>query len=830
MSSYIIPTSSTFLTELSDRTIFRYYRLKINGVDITDKIFNFSLTGGQQKTYAQWSATLKNKDRSLSAGDYADEPCTIEVKTETSLYYTIFTGYVSEAGLTRERGRTNDDYVKITMYDRQKSRGIKRKPDPAILAGFKVCNPSSISSSIFHYLAALTGVSAYDTSLIDFIIPITEVGSNAAWTELKKLADLYKADMYYRYDGALRFFSPFETSYSTPASEWTFIADASVEQGNTESSVHGKLATSKRAIEANRCTVEFNEYTHLDTQVIYENIENYDSDSGYIDIEISPGEYWPGDGSGDYAALKYQDQDTGEAFDYATDIVTPTIGAVGSGSDIEYTGGTLVLVSFNGSTSATKQQANASEIILQNSSVDICRIRKFQLRGKPYRCDKENTVQDIDPAVTSEEEYVDKNLDGTFASTVAQAQSACIRTVEHGKDNRGLFAFTADWCPVLQRGTVCTLKEAGESDVTIKVLSFVHKNTGEKKTQFSTQIEAEIFDDSTTSRTVATGSTTVSDPAKKTAEDTASAIAVRPTYSELQDGYDDATSGGTTTPSIPTISACEPVGIGGIKLLWDNQPLLTNFARYEIVGSEDCEELSGTFVSGDATVTGTDTSGMTVGDEIQGDNIPSGTTVASITSGTEFEMSADAIGTGTAFYLLVPATANWYALKNDGTDWKDTSASDTDVLILFYVHSDIPFGGTTEDPTGFQLFYKVRRVTKAALSSAWSAVATATTSLISNGSVAAGTLTANKTDTGFLQACFAAISELAAGYDGSGSYSAPSEGDQGADDKRCADISAELFGRELVRREKIIFRNDSRTLTVTAYRLPGCRTSAGRHQ
>ena len=144
--SYNIPTSSDFLTALSDRSNFRYYRLKINGVDLTSKISKFSLSGGQKKDYSQWSVTLLNNDNSIAEGDYAEDEVTIEAKVGSSYFYIIFTGFVSETGASKTRGEIGNNKIKLTFYDRQKSKGIKQKPESAIWP---------IIKSVTHYLLQL---------------------------------------------------------------------------------------------------------------------------------------------------------------------------------------------------------------------------------------------------------------------------------------------------------------------------------------------------------------------------------------------------------------------------------------------------------------------------------------------------------------------------------------------------------------------------------------------------------------------------------------------------------------------------------------------------
>ena len=133
------------------------------------------------------------------------------------------------------------------------------------------------------------------------------------------------------------------------------------------------------------------------------------------------------------AKLNYKDPDSGEGFPIGISIQTPTIGAVGSGSDIECDGGTLTLISFNGSTSDTQQNPGSSEIILKNNTGSTITIRKFEVRGTPLRIQKKITVEDVDATVTDDWDYIDKSIPGKYAVSDTQAHVSTQRWVEFGR-------------------------------------------------------------------------------------------------------------------------------------------------------------------------------------------------------------------------------------------------------------------------------------------------------------------------------------------------------------------------------------------------------------
>ena len=87
---------------------------------------------------------------------------------------------------------------------------------------------------------------------------------------------------------------------------------------------------------------------------------------------------------------------------------------------------------------------------------------------------------------------------------------------------------------------------------------------------------------------------------------------------------------------------------------------------------------------------------------------------------------------------------NWYSLKFDGTDWKDTLGGLTTVYDEEVEHTDIPLAGTVDDPQNRTLYYRVRRVTKAAAQSGWSTVVSATASPVVVGDIAQGSVTTAK--------------------------------------------------------------------------------------
>ncbi len=91
--------------------------------------------------------------------------------------------------------------------------------------------------------------------------------------------------------------------------------------------------------------------------------------------------------------------------------------------------------------------------------------------------------------------------------------------------------------------------------------------------------------------------------------------------------------------------------------------------------------------------------------------------------------------------------SNWYSLAS-GSNWKDTLNDTTATIFYYHTHAGIPNSGTSQEPTGTTLSYRVRRVTSANVESDWSDVVTGTTKIIETGDVAASSITADKIEAG----------------------------------------------------------------------------------
>lgn len=726
--AYFVPCTTAFEDAVKDRTSARYWQVLIDIddddvlEDVTDYIANNDVSGSgrleglfNEAVSNQYRVTLRNPGGIFAEGDFAFAKCEIRAKVGTAEYITIFTGFVDEEGCARSVAYASEDVITVTMFDRSKHIAMRRKVPEAVYVNFKICDSGATSTSIFHQLVYLLGLSDSDLILggaINYTKPYLALdGNSMAWAELQALAVQYLGQLTFRYDGKLMLRSRHETGWSDPSSEWTF--------SEAEENIHkGKMRGGK--IIANRVKTEFDVHTVLSQRQIYRSVQGYNVVTGKCSIPVSPGEYWPGGtNDSDAAELKYLEPDTGEEYPIAINIVTPSIGASGSGNEIECDGGVLTLESFNGvagtNPSKTVQNPGSSQIILKNTTGSTVTITKLDLYGQPIRIDEKVIVRDQDGTVSNEWEYRDKSINGKYAVSPAQATITTQWWVEYGKVKRKYFEIETDWIPQVQEGALVDLvMPTYDINMTCEVVAWNHPAAKGSMGKQITKLTLREW--ITLSPAADPESTTYQAQALATSEgvdDTAQLIANRPTYTEIQDGYDEG--GGTTTPSTPTIVLCQAVGKNAIFLMADVQLALTNFKRFE------------------------------------------------------WQVCADSGGS---------PDGNWYELEFDGSDWKDQADPFfTSIETPTFSHVNIPYTGTVDDPAGRKLHYRCRRVNKDDDKSSWSSTANATTKIVDSGDIAANSiyaasLIASEINTLLLRATAAII----VGFSGSDPDS-PAEGD-----------------------------------------------------
>jgi hypothetical protein len=652
-----------------------------------------------------WQFRLRNAGGTYQEGVYAGCKVTIESKVGAANEYIVnFTGYISDEGAERTFDSLNGDTVSFTVVDVAKVRAVNRTCDPEYLVNFKILNTASPTTSIFHKLAGYLGLTTSDLDVVTINYTKDFVGftkTTDVWKEMQDLASAYLGILTFRYDGLLRLISFFQTGYSAPTSEWSFTDDNS-----------WKYSVSVSPVVCNRVKTEFETRETLSSRIVHKNTTAYNETTGKCSIAVPAGEYWPGGAvDTDVGVLGFSDPNSGEEWDTAIDRVTPTIGADGSGSDIESTGGVLTLESFEGTDGTnpakTTPEYKGAQIILKNATGSTVTITKFTVRAKPVRIEKKNIVEDIDAAITDEWEYRRKEVSGRYMANTTQAHQTLNWWKQQGMARRRVFKFTTYYLPQIQEGAIIDINSASRTiDCDAQVTEFNHSCKGAPST-WTTSITCREW----AAFTPADNPVIEVVPQPSPATNTAELLNTLVTTTTIQSGY--TTGGGTKTPTTPTIASCQPVGMAAIQVQWDEQLNLTNFDHYEVQVSDD-----------------------------------NGSTV--------------------------------YALRFDGVDWKGTVNDHTNWPTEFLVHPRIPFGGTTDAPTGKLLYYRVRRVTKEPVESSWSTWSSATTSTIDTGMIAQDAITLNKLSAAVISTMLLKATTAYIGFNsvtGTTTQASPGEGD-----------------------------------------------------
>lgn len=584
-----IPVSNETQEAAKNPIEIRYWRILIDIddddilEDVTSLMINNNVSGGGKKGGSSgesvsnsWSVALSNKTGIFPEGSLKLAKAAIEFKIGSSDYYRIFTGFVDKNGAQRSRRMLTDDVSTFTLVDATSLISTK-KASSIYYTNHKICDPADVGNSLFHKLAAQIGFSASDCDVgtIDYVLPILYVdGTRTVWTELQEMVQQYLGTMTFRYDGKLRFWSPYMLDiWPTRVPEWAF----SLTENN-----YFQLSGSSVVKNCTRCKTEFQQYEQLTQRVIYMNTDNWDNVLKKCAITVLAGAEWPGDISGSVAQLVFKDPSSNEEYPIGINIQTPTIGAVGSGADIECSGGLMTLVSFNGSTPATRPNANSAEIILKNNTAGAIIITKFELRGTPYRISKTISVKDEDATVL-EEDHVEKTIPGKYAFDFAQAHQTTGWHVEYGKTDRSEYSFQTYWLPFIQEGAFVSL-QTPEKTILCTVESYNHPSAGGVLTKQITQLTLKEYEDLTVSDPGSQKQSFPGGGAQETIDEISQELANKPTYDEI----DESGWVGANTTNIPEVPVFAAQGVfKAITLLIAKQTSLTNFLRYEIQVSED---------------------------------------------------------------------------------------------------------------------------------------------------------------------------------------------------------------------------------------------------
>jgi len=482
----LIPIDAAFLAELTARTALEtgdiHWKIEIDpdGLgfdDYTSYLENnqVEIRGASSSIFkpceaANASFRIKNSPKIHSEGDLARCQIKISVKIGASGYIQIFTGYVSDRGCQREKRNLTHDKLTITAQDPAAYRGLKKKVKNQALLNYKICDTGTPAASIAHHLATQMGHVVGDLEFIDILQTKDYVGLDgraSAFAELQDLAIQHGVYLGYRYDGKLRLIVWTAVEWAALVPEYTF----------DHTNVHEWNAIGGEVI-CNKAKTEFMQYQVLPAGgIIYKNYDDWDETLLQNAIVVAAGEYWPGET--DSLAVGRLNYGYGqEKYPIGINIIEPTIGNVGSGSDIQCSGGLLTLISFNGSTGDTMQNVDSSEIILRNNTGSDITIVGFQVRGTPVREKAMIKVEHVDAAVVNEWEEVERELPGKYATSSTQAKVTVRRWVDFGKAARKRFEVLADFTPHVQTGAVIHFHPNADVELDCFIEEYSHTSRG----------------------------------------------------------------------------------------------------------------------------------------------------------------------------------------------------------------------------------------------------------------------------------------------------------------------------------------------------------------
>ncbi len=468
--NFAIPLTDT---QISQSKILINNRLRVK-ISYTPDVFIVPLTisCSASESLQSWQVKIKNYGR-YEEGLFAGAPAQILWSGDAEIWIPLMTGLVSEKGMTRTIGHTTDDYVTFTVEDPTRNRGTKRKPKKSAYVGKKISDPDDVGNSLVHILAGTMSVGV-DAGKIPDVKDIIVVGDDTNWSEIQRLAEAFDVNLVFDNQGRLRFRSYREDGWTEPVVEWTLVANgSSVPLRGSE--VTGQISKNFNAVTCNKASTDFENYMQKPEQVIYRNTDNWNSALEECSIVIQAGNTWPAQG---VASLSYKDPSTGEEFPYAVDVRTPTIGQ-NKNFDICWSGtGNLILVSFNGSTSATSAGPADSQIILQNIGSGPVTVTKFVVRGRPFSSCGTKRVYELDSSVLDEVDVVEKTVDGKYFIDLDQASKTLARYRDRGKAHTRRFSLSTFFMPCIQRGMHINLVAEDDERIECRVVSYEHRMNG----------------------------------------------------------------------------------------------------------------------------------------------------------------------------------------------------------------------------------------------------------------------------------------------------------------------------------------------------------------
>jgi len=797
--SLFVPVNGTMQSALVDLEDFgtREYELWIDtdGDDDLEEVtaylksndLSIDAPAGIVATTAR--ATLRNSQQTFAEGDFAGRICEIRAGIAGQTAVAIFTGWVSKEGCQRSMGSLTDDTITISMHDRVKRSATGRKMTPAFYVGYKILDTTSPSTSLFHLLAAEMGLEAADLDIVTINHTKDAIGYDGkatAWKEIQALAEAYLADRscYFRYDGKLRLISRYQSGWSQ-ASEWTIDTDSV-----------GNLCRVKAAglipVSCTRARTTFDDYEALASQVIYRNTEGWITSVEKCDIDVLTGAYWPGPNAADKARLEYALPDTGEAIPLGTSIETPTTGDDGDGDDIESDNGVLVLAAFNGIKNlidlndvSNDDTVTVNTITYTKKASTTVSSREFANAVGLVSCINDVTygVENVTAAATGNT-VVCTASSGTVS--LSRTGGILISKTRQNADSSEIILYNGEV------GTVTIRK--------LEITGVPNRVIAEREVE---DIDADVAEEDHVDRTIDGRYMVSDDQAHATTGWWVEWGGSARKYFEIDTYWlPQVQKGAVVSITLPGGAAVECYveaykhrAPGGPMTRAITELVLVAIESYSSSGNADVTVVSPAGLAQKAAVeaiqldiverpTYTDVDDGYVNPVgLKGTTTPTQVTIVKckgMLRSVMLQWDRQYYLTNLVHYEIQVSDDDetWYSLQMDGTDWKDTLAAVTTWHSEIFVHPAIPLDGDADDPSGPTLYYRVRRVTRAAVNGDWSASSSTTVLTVEDGDLGKDIIYANNIIASEITALLVKVKELWVGYDGLGTYASPVAGDR----------------------------------------------------
>jgi hypothetical protein len=533
-------------------------------VDITDDVIHKSFARRRKihnrlrPTTDECTFLLQGDTSVLSDLLTAPDDTVVTITKDSAAY---FKGYLSPRFRIPIKSVRNQP-IQIKVEDWLRYRLDKDVEVNARYATHKVCDTTTTSNSLVHKLLTEAGFAAgelnittdIDKTITDYVL-FSE--SNARyWGLLERLLFEFGYTFYADEEGRFCLFDLFPASTTTTNK----FQNTSTKSARN---IIGEVEVGRVEQRYDDCRVSYHPVETLTGVKVYEDTTGGSGDSP-ASIPVANGDYYPEDGNTRDIYQQYR-RDEGEVVSVSN-----------------------VSTTVEPSSTFTETFTNyyvQGKLLLENATGSQQTITRLEIWGDAtIRTDSVNKVR---AEVTAGSDHV-YEYNASYLEAIADAEYLATgigRYYKHSVITYDLRSRTS-----YAVGAIADVDEDRNGiDQTCMIIGRedrvqIDGSTGELEEVHTYHLEAiEAFASTTPTTTTSQPTAPVRDQ-----------VETRPTYTDLQDGYD--AGGGTTTPTTPTL-----VAVGGVKqtkLAWTKQSNLTNFERYEIQVSDDSGSTAYSVVNG----------------------------------------------------------------------------------------------------------------------------------------------------------------------------------------------------------------------------------------